>query len=642
MMVTKIYSTGFKLPKYTYQPSDCQASPATLSNFQEDCCIVVPVHMLKRHVNSDHVRSTPTDASSPPSNLTAPAQESLPPYNVENEEDVLDEGDNRSDETVEVEVNSLSDNLFITGKEVISEQEIELIRASIEQTSSMHPAQNLFPCPEHLPPSPAPNDIKNYYRGVMGDAFHAMKRQDVPMVHDAKKAYYIALRDAFFEWDSDKLEELKQHMRNDGMNDEMIEKEMLFSPNTFTACVPRRIVSPRFLYYRVRAVFVLFGNMKDAKSKKPLFNKRAWNSAKNLLNEILSGYYSDPPGVQWYTKRLKKDGSVAVNKYGMTLYDCSRGTNRVESFHKDLVTEWGSWPMGIEMSSKLLSEKRHRYNHRVSEIRREGFPKIGHYDTWEVEELQVLVLKNRGFLLFPNWSNSCEYLVPKESFDIVALQSTEVQEALEARCQSISPLPKLPRELQFQCQAMGTPLPFLPFSTNEERLQFSNYVHDLPDVSKIDDKQAAVDWCSFVDGLNIWPKLPVHIRTYMRKWEINQRSRDKFEHARSGMEKLAELNAIQEEADPLPPILHPPPMPQPQPQALHNEPYTVVANSVIGTIPDSSSGQKRKKRVRGKDREGTKRNPAPRRCLLCVNNGGLNFATCLGRTPRGNCEYFTP
>lgn len=82
--------------------------------------------------------------------------------------------------------------------------------------------------------------------------------------------------------------------------------------------------------------------------------------------------------------------------------------NNNNSFHTDLVADWGSWPMGTEMSVKLLAEKRHRHNHRVSEKRREGFPKIRHYNTWEVDELQLLVYKNRGFFLFPHWSNSSE------------------------------------------------------------------------------------------------------------------------------------------------------------------------------------------------------------------------------------------
>eukprot|EP00986_Skeletonema_menzelii_P017673 scaffold21014_cov74-Skeletonema_menzelii.AAC.1 len=44
----------------------------------------------------------------------------------------------------------------------------------------------------------------------------------------------------------------------------------------------------------------------------------------------------------------------------------------------------------------------HRHNHRVSEKRRHGFTRIGHFDTWLIDELQSLVYKNRRFFLFPH------------------------------------------------------------------------------------------------------------------------------------------------------------------------------------------------------------------------------------------------
>eukprot|EP00986_Skeletonema_menzelii_P016211 scaffold13954_cov62-Skeletonema_menzelii.AAC.2 len=69
-----------------------------------------------------------------------------------------------------------------------------------------------------------------------------------------------------------------EYMRADGLSQEEIDKKMLFSSTLFTDCVDRRIPPPRLLYFRVRAVFVLFGKMVDSESKKPLFNKKTWKS----------------------------------------------------------------------------------------------------------------------------------------------------------------------------------------------------------------------------------------------------------------------------------------------------------------------------------------------------------------------------
>ena len=110
-----------------------------------------------------------------------------------------------------------------------------------------------------------------------------------------------------------------------------------FNSSQFVACVERQVLPSSLLYWRVRAVFVTYGNIKDKKGN-PLFNAEAWKKANNILKEILRGYYSDPPGVSMYTKKLRSNGSglVKTNKFGMEEIECCRGTNRVEAYHKNL------------------------------------------------------------------------------------------------------------------------------------------------------------------------------------------------------------------------------------------------------------------------------------------------------------------
>jgi hypothetical protein len=179
-------------------------------------------------------------------------------------------------------------------------------------------------------------------------------------------------------------------------------------------------------------------------------------------------------------------------------------------------------------------------------------------------------------------------------------------------------------------------------------MKFSEYVQSLSPITTVDDKQASLYWNRhFVDGINIWPKLPVHIRTYIRKWERNQRSKDLFKSCKSGRDKLAELNSIKPAAATADVPLNyssipiPPPMPQPNSMALHNQQYTIVANSVIGTLT-TNAGIKRRRGDRGKDAPDVHRLPRPRRCMNCVKNNGDNFATCAGRTGRGTCQFFPP
>ena len=125
-----------------------------------------------------------------------------------------------------------------------------------------------------------------------------------------------------------------------------------------------------------------------------------------------------------YTKRLKSGGrGVQLNKYGMEMIDCLRGTNRTEAVHGNLHITFSWWKTGPQMSHCLLGENRHRNNHNVSEIRRDGFPVLNFYDTWLVDQAQNLYLENRNIRLYPNWSNASDYKTTDESFDTIPLHS---------------------------------------------------------------------------------------------------------------------------------------------------------------------------------------------------------------------------
>ena len=77
--------------------------------------------------------------------------------------------------------------------------------------------------------------------------------------------------------------------------------------------------------------------------------------ANNLWKEILSGYYSDPPGFCFYTFQMGFDGAPQLDKYGINLLHYSRGTNDVENVHKHYNTTF-RYSAGIELGDCLLAE----------------------------------------------------------------------------------------------------------------------------------------------------------------------------------------------------------------------------------------------------------------------------------------------
>ncbi len=140
------------------------------------------------------------------------------------------------------------------------------------------------------------------------------------------------------------------------MTEEEVRLQRYFNKRLFCDCVDRHCPAPSILYLRVRAVFVTYGPIVDSKTKARLFNTRAWQKEDNLLKEILEGYYSDPPTINLYTTRLRADGTEMRNKYRMEMFQCSRGTNRTEGYHKNITTTFGTCNAGTEMSDCLLHE----------------------------------------------------------------------------------------------------------------------------------------------------------------------------------------------------------------------------------------------------------------------------------------------
>ena len=153
----------------------------------------------------------------------------------------------------------------------------------------------------------------------------------------------------------------------------------------------------------------------------------------------------------------------------------------------------------------------------------------------------------------------------------------------------------------------------------------------------------AIEWCKKVDGINIFPKLPVYLRTHYTKWQQNQRVLDAVAKAAPSEARLREINAgfgmtsaAATETRTVT-VLLPPTMPQPQ-GTLMLQPVlgVVVGGTMVGGAPPTR-GDDGKKRRRGKDAGiGKVRH---RRCKYCVQHGrSLEEASnCPGRGGRSLC-----
>ena len=556
-------------------PSQIDNSAVSLGHFKVGESVYLPIKMLAPY----HESAVPTLGSSPPEEDPAviAAEEAASATPSEGEEG-MSGGPASEEGSLEAEAAELSPEQVrqVQAAEAAA-SEAAAAAASQAATASQVAASHLWKADE----------AQEYdsFSSILGDAFHFMDRPrvrrhlyrharsyyhhhhppppthhpshslQVPVHHDHKKAYFVALRRAWFIFDEAALARVKKALKEkDGLSDEEIEAKMYYDFKYFRQRVPRVVPPPRQLYTRVRAVYATFGYEKDAESKQPLFNATAWEKASNVLKEILAGYASDPPGVSFYHQRLDAHGRPAFDEHGLPLYDCSRGTNDTECVHKQIVTTFGTWCTGIEMSDALLAEFRHRYNQRCSERRRAGFPRLGHYDTWLVDKLQELVERNHGKPLYAEWSSTSDYADTPEKFGTVPIYSEELGEALAERTAALrakdaDAFAKLKQNLtpdqQYICAQSGTELPMLPVHGKAELNLFQKLALEQ---TQFDAEVMALEWCEHVDGATVFPKLPVYLRTHHEAWKKNQQVKDAVERKKADMAALETINA-ETEAD---------------------------------------------------------------------------------------------
>ncbi|KAG7351959.1 hypothetical protein IV203_008007 [Nitzschia inconspicua] len=262
-----------------------------------------------------------------------------------------------------------------------------------------------------------PEKVEIKFSCVLGDIFHAMDRAKVSTKHEFQKAHYYALMGAFLEWDPNGLAKVRETLLTSTKewSKEEFDSTLFYKPSLFRKRVQRVALPTNYLYYRVRAVFVTFGEKKDSKTGKPLFNDDAWKKANNLLGEIKRGFCLDPPGFNFYTYEMTDAGEIKKDSHGIPLLRCCWGTNLVECVHRQYNTTFRH-KAGIEMGDAQISERRHRHNLDMAQRVYQDFPKVGHYDTWKIDVLQKLVEQNTGKLLYPGWTCVIDYLETDESF----------------------------------------------------------------------------------------------------------------------------------------------------------------------------------------------------------------------------------
>lgn len=166
---------------------------------------------------------------------------------------------------------------------------------------------------------------------VILDNWHCHNLFPVSRQHGIHRPFFHAFSMAFFLPVTEDVSVVEQVLKKLGTS---YNAQLLSGPKWLHAQVHRTIPSPKVLLLHITEVIKTYGPVHDATTGQPLFNARAWNVAKNVLENTRLGYYSDPPRVDLYFKMGK-------DKNGLTVYRCCCGTNSVEGgVHQNIIRKY--------------------------------------------------------------------------------------------------------------------------------------------------------------------------------------------------------------------------------------------------------------------------------------------------------------
>jgi len=193
---------------------------------------------------------------------------------------------------------------------------------------------------------------------VLGDIFHVTNQFKISVHHGMRRPFMRSLRDALLIPDAEDKANVSRVLAAKPEPLTFAQK-VKFNSDWVWQRVKRYAPAPEILTPRVTQVLQFYGPLLDAVTGQPLFNDSSWEKAKNVIENVRMGYYSDPPGVSLYTNR-------GADPNGLPLYRCLRGTNNVEGgIHQNIIKRFGSYNASPRFAVNLLRDYCLGHNLRV-------------------------------------------------------------------------------------------------------------------------------------------------------------------------------------------------------------------------------------------------------------------------------------
>ncbi|KAG6894804.1 hypothetical protein C0992_004572, partial [Termitomyces sp. T32_za158] len=425
--------------------------------------------------------------------------------------------ENLEDSTSPVDLDHLQ---WYSEADVISDNDQDPAQSLTDEASGRAFAVLLGALAQSLETRTSNSELKR--SGVFGDIWHLMHQFPISMQHGLRRPFARALRDAFFLYDQEDKATIEAFLATKGVKWETM---LQYHPKWLFQRVKRFVPPPEELFPRVSQVLQAFGSLQDSKTGMPLFNAKCWDIAKNALENIRRGYYSDPPGVTLYYPR-KRD------KFGLLRFRCCRGTNGIEGgIHQNIILWFGSFNAAPDFTLESLRDYALYHNLKVGTLNRTGVPYKGSFDIWTQNRIsQLLDVTSTRFTSNPpnfgpgGWVNGNNFVRSTEVFGILPLPPDfRMKLGMLVYHSQFAREGKIRHD--YLAQRQNTRMAILPIHTQHERGLFRLLMakSDGPFSGRSEPNWIclAEEWNGHANGSTIFYKLPEHLKTYWKKWQEN-------------------------------------------------------------------------------------------------------------------------
>ncbi|KAJ3515878.1 hypothetical protein NLJ89_g1482 [Agrocybe chaxingu] len=255
---------------------------------------------------------------------------------------------------------------------------------------------------------------------VIKDIFHVFNMLRLPKNHGLRKEFGRAFRDAVLLFVREDFLRISAWLPT--LNPPVDFNQVFAArPKWMLKHCRRFIPPPDKLLPLVKELFSVFGPLKDATTRAPLFTQQQWHASKQILELIRQGFVSDPPGIPLYYV-IGLDAKAA----NLPIYRCARGTNFLEGgVHSHLLSRLPTSGTSVRHLNACFCDFVLGHNLRVGTLNTTGQKYRGHYDIWTTNKIQEQLVTLQDALCEPyeltGWVNTDLYILTKERLGILPL-----------------------------------------------------------------------------------------------------------------------------------------------------------------------------------------------------------------------------